>query len=134
MRSFHRHYRLPCDIPSFHARMDAKQSFISEHSQLSPLLAPPCTAQPRSFDLCSAAGDDEEDSSTVLIRGFEAAKCHKDAAQPTMQELRRGGVIARIIGGGTIRHYAVSESIFIYGCVFVVFPSAPPARVQAPLI
>lgn len=87
-----------------------------------------CCAYPP-FDTCPTADDGGEESSTVLVRGFEAAKYHDRAAEPTMQQLRRAGVSASVIGGGRIDHDSVNRLIVVYGCDFAI--CSPLASLRA---
>jgi len=50
-----------------------------------------------------------------FVRGSLAAAYHKDAARPTVNELRTRGVDYEVLGGGRIRADPDDKSILVYG-------------------
>lgn len=94
----------------------------------------PCPALQKN-NLAAEDGRAESEGSSVLIRGLKAAEFHKDAAQPTLSQLRRAGFCATITGGGRIKHDSARRSIFVYGCVASGIEDRPfkrPSRATAP--
>ncbi|CAM9767801.1 unnamed protein product, partial [Sphacelaria rigidula] len=59
--------------------------------------------------------DKESEEESVLIRGLAAAEYHVQAGEPTMDQLEKAGIEARITGGGRIKHDSKDKTIFIFG-------------------
>jgi phosphohistidine phosphatase len=54
-------------------------------------------------------------TSTYVVRGSEAAKYHRNAAQETLVELENLGVRYEVLGGGRIKHDTATRTIEIFG-------------------